>query len=107
MSGGLAAPLGNAGKPATTAPNIRVRGPTDAGSRHRLTQRVRSRTRATCISTSVSLFLSSLVLRPGIEGIVTRVKTASASKGAAWGPGACLDGGVNGVNGANLPLIYP
>jgi hypothetical protein len=21
--------------------------------------------------------------------------------------GACLDGGVNGVNGANLPLIYP
>jgi hypothetical protein len=22
-------------------------------------------------------------------------------------PGACLDGGVNGVNGANLPLIYP
>jgi hypothetical protein len=22
-------------------------------------------------------------------------------------PRACLDGGVNGVNGANLPLIYP
>jgi hypothetical protein len=22
-------------------------------------------------------------------------------------PGACLDGGVNGVNWVNLPLIYP
>jgi hypothetical protein len=49
VSGGLAAPLGNAGKPARTAPIMRVRGLPHAGLQRGLTQRVRGRTRAACI----------------------------------------------------------
>jgi hypothetical protein len=42
-----------------------------------------------------------------------RIDSANVSAAATdlelfyHGPWACLDGGVNGVNGANLPLIYP
>jgi hypothetical protein len=53
VSGGLAAPLGNAGKPARTAPIMRVRGLPHAGLQRGLTQRVRGRIRAACIPTCI------------------------------------------------------